>query len=99
MTTKYKHDWETRSVGLYDTVHMCSRCEKMHIMSIDNVLSNLPTYGCKKPLEYSAALKDHEIARMVNKLTQVAKDYCHAQCLRGQLRKVVLNYLKPDEPK
>ena len=39
-------------------------------------------------------LKDHEIATMVNELTAVAKKYCHAQCMREQLRAVVLRHLE-----
>ncbi len=40
-------------------------------------------------------LMDHEIATMINELTSTAQDYCHAQCLRGELRKVIVKHLEP----
>lgn len=38
-------------------------------------------------------LMDHELATLVNELTATADDYCHAQCLRGQIRTVLFKYL------
>ncbi len=39
-------------------------------------------------------LKDHEIAQLVNALTQVARDYHHTQQLREQISKLVNKALK-----
>lgn len=40
-------------------------------------------------------LKDHEIARLVNELTDVARKYAGTQQLRGQISEVVVKALRP----
>ncbi len=40
-------------------------------------------------------LMDHEIAVMINELTSTAEAYCHAQCMRGELRRVLVKHLEP----
>lgn len=39
-------------------------------------------------------LKDHKIGEMVNELTEACKTHGHAQCLRGELSRIVNDYLK-----
>jgi len=43
-------------------------------------------------------MKDHLIAQMVNELTATCKTHGHAQCLRGELLRIVNSYLKPPVP-
>ncbi len=38
-------------------------------------------------------LMDHELNKLINELTSTAQDYCHAKCLRGELKKVLFKHL------
>ncbi len=35
---------------------------------------------------------------MINELTASVPKYAHAQCLRGEIHRIVLKYLKPTKP-
>ncbi|AOZ65430.1 hypothetical protein [Klebsiella phage vB_KpnS-VAC51] len=39
-------------------------------------------------------MKDHEIAQLVNKLTEAAKTYAHTQQLRAHMSRIVKEALK-----
>ncbi len=50
------------------------------------------------PSSQNKQLKDHEVALMINELTASVPKYAHAQCLRGEIHRIVLKYLKPTKP-
>jgi hypothetical protein len=47
------------------------------------------------PVHTCLVLKDHQIAQMVNKLRDVAREFHHTQQLRSQIVDVLLPILKP----
>lgn len=94
-----KHNWVLRSPGMYDSSYECRQCHKSHIVSIDDPSTELPIHGCKRkralPSSKSVQLKDHQIAAMVNELSEIAKDYGKFDSIRERIRTVVIKHLKP----
>lgn len=42
-----KHKWVCTSPGMYDSLYKCSKCNKEHMESSDDIDSYLPLGGCK----------------------------------------------------
>ena len=47
-----KHNWECISPGDYDTTYRCTKCGIDHTISVDNIASRLPEYGCTTADDY-----------------------------------------------
>jgi len=99
-----KHKWKTIGEGNYWTEHQCTQCKEKWVSQWEDIRPSPegglpPIDGCKGhqalPSSKSVQLKDHQIAQMVNELTEVAQKFGYAQCVREKLRTVVLKHLKP----
>jgi len=71
-----------------------------HMVSVDDITTKLPDEGCTNKHRLptttkSVKLNDHQIACMVNELTEIAKDYGKFQSIRARISKVVIKHLKP----
>lgn len=93
-----KHNWHVSGVGNWYTEYACRGCHDTFIQHDDST-ENPPVDGCKGihslPSSKSIQLKDHQIAQMINELTEAAREFGQAQCVREKLRTVVLKHLKP----